>query len=209
MATLLARACETTLNRGLLRAYRRVDTDDRVVRGRIRWERQARRAAPLPIAVRYSVHDDDILENQLVREALRVMRHGRLTDPRASTAIDRLWRRMQHLTPLPDPVASLDRLTWTRQNHHYRPLLALATTILTNHSVDLGAGHVPVVSFTLRLYDVFEQFVRVALREASGLPASDFPTTKTRRLSLAEGGAVPLYPDLGVRIQDHGVSSET
>ncbi|WP_420733846.1 hypothetical protein [Brevibacterium luteolum] len=61
-AALFAKACEPLMVNGLLRDYRTVDVDSGVVRGKIRWGVQARRFAPVPIALRNDVHDDDIVE---------------------------------------------------------------------------------------------------------------------------------------------------
>jgi 5-methylcytosine-specific restriction enzyme subunit McrC len=65
---------------------------------------------------------------------------------------------------------------------------------------DIGSGAVAATGFTLRLFDVFERFVRVALRESAGLTTDEFPDSwRGGELTLAESGAVTLAPDLGVR----------
>ncbi|MEX5296119.1 hypothetical protein QYM41_12650 [Kocuria sp. CPCC 205268] len=201
MAALFVEACRRTLQRGLLRSYRTVEADLPMVKGRVRWNVQARRPAPLPIASRFQVHDDDIPENRILREALAVLRRGRLTDPALASGIDRLWRVLEHVQPLRDPLAALDMITWTRQNEHYRQVLGLARVVLESFMADVTGGSVSTVGFTLQLHDVFEKFVRTALREAAGLSLAEFPENwKGKGLSLAESGLVPLAPDLGVRI---------
>ncbi len=70
VAALFARSCERALGAGLLRSYRVVERDERLVRGRIRMNVQARRPVPVPIAVRYQVHDDDVIENHVLRAAV-------------------------------------------------------------------------------------------------------------------------------------------
>ena len=118
MAALFVAACHRTLQRGLLRSYRTVEADLPVVKGRVRWKVQARRPAPLPIASRFQVHDDDISENQILREALAVLRYGRLTDPALAASVGRLWRSLEHVRPLREPLSALNTITWTRQNEH-------------------------------------------------------------------------------------------
>ncbi|MFE7631581.1 McrC family protein [Kocuria sp. NPDC057446] len=201
MTALFVAACHRTLQRGLLRSYRTVDADLPMVKGRVRWNVQARRLAPLPVACRFQVHDDDITENRLLREAFGALRHSRLTDPALAAGVDRLWRSLEHVRPVREPLVALDAISWTRQNKHYRRILGLARVVLENSMADLAGGTVGTVGFTLRLHDVFEQFVRTALREAGGLTETEFPNSwRGRGLSLAESGQVPLAPDLGVRI---------
>lgn len=202
MAALFLRACRQLVAEGLLRSYRRVERDAPYVKGRIRWDRQARRHAPVPIAIRHDVHDDDIVENQILRAAAEVLRRGALGE-RSTYDVSRFWRLVEHTSTLRDPLAALDRMTWTRHNEHYRPVLGLARVILSGAMTDLVGGTQTVTGFTLVLHDVFESFVRRALQEVSGHRADDFPDSWSGRgLSLAEGGGLALKPDLGVR--SHG-----
>ncbi|PWF84028.1 hypothetical protein CIK52_13925 [Kocuria rosea] len=201
MAALFVAACRRTLQRGLLRSYRTVEANLPMVKGWVRWNVQARRPAPLPIASRFEVHDDDITENRILREALALLRHSRLTNPAFSAGVDRLWRSLEHARPLREPLAALDAVGWTRQNEHCRQVLGLARVVLENCMADLAGGAVGTVGFTLRLHDVLEQFVRTALREVAGCTEIEFPNSwRGRGLFLAESGQVPLVPDLGVRI---------
>lgn len=200
VAALFVAACDKTLAQGLYRHYRHVEADARSVRGRIRWERQARRLTPLPIAVRHSVHDDNVVENQVVRAALAVLRDSRLSDPHVASGIARLWRQFRDLDRLSDPLHHLDRIGWTRQNEHYRPLIRLTRLVLQNSMADLGAGNLATRGFTLSLPQVFEQFVRTALREQWELSDDELPDLPSRHLRLDEAGRVGLEPDLGVRI---------
>ncbi len=198
MTALFVRACERTLGQGLLRSYRTIEDDLPVVKGRIRWQQQARRPAPVPIAVRYAVHDDDIAENRVLRAAVARLRYLNRAGGSSTAGLERVWRQVRHLTPTRDPLALLDRVRWTRLNERYRPLLALARVILKGSMADVRAGAASVPGFTLHLFDVFERFVRTALREASGLPESDFPVGESG-LRLDEQHQVVLKPDLAVR----------
>lgn len=200
MAALLVRACDQVLAQGLLRSYRRIERDAPYVKGRIRWERQARRIAPIPLAIRHDVHDDDITENQILRAAVRaVMQAGLRAD--AARRVGHLWRLVEHVTPLHDPLVALDRMQWTRHNQHYRPILDLARVILAGSMSELAQGDVPVRGFTLVLHEVFERFVRRGLRAATGHSVSEFPDKWSGgSLTLATSGAVRLKPDLGIRI---------
>jgi 5-methylcytosine-specific restriction enzyme subunit McrC len=198
IAALFLTAYQRTVAQGLLRAYRTVESDETTIRGRIRWPRQARRPGPLPIAVRYQVHDDDIVENQILRTVVRQLRRQRITDPTIQAGLARAWQQLRDLTRTPATPSVIDRLTWTRHNAHYRPILNLARIILAASMPDLDVGAVPVVGFTLRLYDVFEQFVRTVLREAVDASLSDFPDNAAdHQLYLDTDRRIRLEPDLG------------
>lgn len=194
-ASLFISAYNRTTTQGLLRSYRTIDTEQTTIKGRICWQKQARRPAPLPIAVRYQIHDDDIIENQILRAAAVVLRRQRLTDPTTRTALVRIWQQLRDLTP-----RHVDRLPRTRHNAHYQPILKLARTIIEGSMADVAPGDLPVTGFTIRLHNVFEQFVRTALREATDTTHHQFPDNPAdHRLVLDDASRVRLEPDLGIR----------
>lgn len=202
MAALFAHTCDRVLARGLYRSYRRVEADAPAVRGRIRWQRQARRPGPLPIAVRYDVHDDDVLENQLVRAALAVLRSLPIRDPGTTAAIARRWRDFHELAVLPHPHLHVDKVAWNRQNEHYSPLIGLARIILEGSMGQIDPGAVPVPGFTVNMPQVFERFVRTVLREQSVFTPDEFPDDPHKHdLHLDTAGRVKLLPDLGVQVR--------
>jgi 5-methylcytosine-specific restriction enzyme subunit McrC len=198
LAALFAHAAERTLARGLHRSYRSIESDEPTIRGRIRWPVQARRAAPLPIGVRYQVHDDDTVENRILRAALVVLRQSPIRSARVRARVERLWRQVRHVTPVRDAEHLLRTVTYTRLNEGYRPLLGLAELILRDRMADVDTGGISASGFTVDMAEVFEDFVRVGLREAAGLSSHDFPDALGKRLHLGEGGAIPMTPDLGL-----------
>lgn len=206
LAALFVRTCDRVLARGLYRSYRTVEAEETALRGRVRWQRQARHPAPLPIALRYQVHDDDVLENQLVRAALAVLRTMRIRDAAAAAGIARLWRGFKDLAVLPQPRIEGSRVVWNRQNEHYRPLIGLARAILDATMAEVRVGEIPIPAFTLSMPRIFEQFVRTALRERSGYTVHQFPDQPRRHaLRLDTAAQVVLLPDLGIRLDDRWV----
>lgn len=199
MAALFTRACEPLVGRGLLRDYRAVDVDDRVVRGKVRWGVQSRRFVPVPVALRHDVHDDDIAENRVLRAACQVLRQGDLSRT-VSRDVAQLWNVLRELSPMPRPTDAADRLVWTRRNLHYRPAMELAGVVLRGDMADVVSGDVPVTGFTLLMHDVFERFVRVALRTHWGASDSEVPDSWSgKHLVLDRDGEVVLEPDIGWR----------
>ena len=137
IAALFLTAYHRTVAGGPLRAYRTVERDEPTIKGRIRWERQARRPGPLPVAVRYQLHDDDIIENQILRATIQVLRRQRISDHVVRSGLTRAWQQLRDLTDTQITPGHIDRLTWTRHNAHYQPLLLLARTILAGAMPDL------------------------------------------------------------------------
>lgn len=200
IAALFITAYQRTVAQGPLRAYRTVERNEPTIKGRIRWQRQARRPGPLPVAVRYQLHDDDIIENQILRATTQVLRRQGVTDPVVRSGLTRAWQQLRDLSDTHITPGHIDRLTWTRHNAHYQALLLLARTILAGAMPDLLAGAVPVVGFTLRLYDVFEKFVRSVLRDSLAATSTDFPDNPAdHQLVLDEDRRIRLLPDLGYR----------
>lgn len=200
VAAVFLSAYRRVVAQGLLRSYRRVDRWATAIRGRIRWPDQARQVKPPPIAVRHHVHDDDIVENQILRATVHVLRRQTTWSHAPRAGLATAWQQLRDLTPIPASPALIDRIAWTRHNAHYRPLLELSRT-LAGSMLDLHTGHVPITGFTLRLYDVFEQFVRTALRLAIGATHEQFPDrTSALGLHLDLDRRVPLNPDLGLRV---------
>ncbi|ASN19315.1 McrC family protein [Arthrobacter sp. YN] len=197
---LFVRACRTVTARGLLRSYRSTVSDLRYVKGRVRWPTQATRQQPIPIAVTYQVHDDDIVENQIIRETLKLLRATTSSNPSLALELHSVWLQFRDFAPLPDALATLTKLPWTRRNEHYRPVLELARIILENKLPNIDTGGVPVMGFTLKLPRVFESFVRACLRHYSGLSEHEFPDSWSKSLKLDEGNTVSLNPDLGIRV---------
>lgn len=112
---------------------------------------------------------------------------------------------LKRVRPLRDPLADLNTLSWTRQNEHYRQVLGLARVVLENSMADIGGGSVSTVGFNLRLHEVFERFMRTALREAAGHSLAEFPDSwKGKGLSLAHSGFVHVIPEFACGPADGG-----
>jgi 5-methylcytosine-specific restriction enzyme subunit McrC len=84
---------------------------------------------------------------------------------------------------------------FTRLNRHYQAAISLATLVLRSASLDLGTGGARGSALLIDMNEVFEQFVRNALRMALGIEVKRFPE-RAPFLRLDEAETVPLRPDL-------------
>ena len=183
------------IRRGLLQGYRREEEALHTVRGRIRFNEQVKRRfdIPLPIEVAYNEFTQDIEENRLLKTALHRLAH-------LPARSEQVRRSVLALRPAFNTVAlgmyrrGAPEVQYTRLNAHYRPAVELARLIIDNSSLELFHGDVSGASFLLDMNKVFEEFLYVALREALGLPESQW--RQGAGLTLDEGHLIRMNPDL-------------
>jgi 5-methylcytosine-specific restriction enzyme subunit McrC len=206
LAESLLRLARTALAQGVLQGYRTMDEALRTVRGRIRiGDQLARRPGQLlPIEVTYDEFTVDIVENQLLRTALRrMLAVPRLSD-RARSALGHLDGRLAGVAVL-TPGTPLPHWHESRVNARYAPALRLAELVLANLSAETGPGQLAMASFAVDMAVVFEQFVETALREAlAGYPGRTAGQYRTR-LDRPDGpGAVgiPMLVDVVHLVHD-------
>ena len=190
---------DRALQRGLLQGYRLEEDSLATVRGRIRFDEQVRRrygVAP-PIEVRFDEFDDDITENRLLKAAIGRLGRLRLRASRSRWELARLQGTFERVRLVEFDPGSLPEVRWTRLNSRYRPAVELAKLILRATSLELGHGTASANGFLVDMNKVFEDFAVVALREALGVTAYEFPQgARKRKLRLDVAEAVRLEPDI-------------
>ena len=199
VAALFTRLTDRAIRRGLLFGYHEVDADLHTVRGRIDLAEQLRRrpGLDLPLAVRYSEHDEDVLENRLLLSAALMMRGLPLRDGTTRRSLHRIIESLQTVSAHHYPTSRVPPVTWTRLNAHYQPAVELARLLLKLRSPDLRPGTTTTAALTFNMADLFEEFVRTALREALGTSTKLFPSgDDCPRISLDARGRIRLKPDL-------------
>ena len=190
---------EQALRRGLRQDYRVEEEALHAVRGRIAFAEQIRRrpGVSLPIEVSYDDFTEDIEENRLLHTAIHLL-------SRVSIRSERWRRELRGLRPAFAAVGigsyrsdAVPEVRYHRLNEHYRPAVELARLVIESSSFELRHGEVTASSFLLDMNDVFEKFLRVALRNALGLSEREWPSGKqNRRLTLDTEQEIRLEPDL-------------
>lgn len=196
---LFAEVTQAALRPGLLRGYRRQEDTITTVRGRVRMTDQmrTRTGLPFPIEVAYDEFTPDILENQILRSAVDVLGRLRLRHPNSHRSLARLHHQFNGISGLKVDGRSVPEPTWTRLNRHYRPVVSLARLILNSAGLEVLAGQSEARAIVIDMNKVFEDFIRVALREYLGLDANSFPVAcGSHRVYLDRDRTVPLEPDL-------------
>lgn len=201
IVALYLRHAEAAIARGLLHGYHREAAERYAIRGRIDLTTQIRRrpGIDLPIALRFHAHDEDITENRLVLAAARALSTLPLRDPALRRRLHRVIDTLADVTSVHFQPRDVPAVTWTRLNEHYRPAVELSRLLLRRSSPELAEGSTAATGLALDLSDVFEDFVRTALREALRVTPHRFPSGDTcPPIHLDERHRVRLKPDLSL-----------
>lgn len=199
MVPIFAHHLERALRRGVLQGYRTQEDALMAVRGRIRFDEQVRRrfGILLPVEVRFDDFTEDILENRLLKAALATLGRLRLRSDSSRQSL----RRFNHVLELVSPQAfepgHVPQVAYTRLNEHYRGAVEWARLVLRFAATEARHGKVLGTTVLFDMNDVFEDFVRVALREELGLSVREFPSgAECPSLFLDRARRVALEPDL-------------
>lgn len=199
LVPLFARLVADALRPGMLHDYRRTDESLTTIRGRIRVADQLARRTdmPLPVEISYDDFTPDVLENQLLRSATDVLRRMPTRAGSSQSAVFALHQQLNGISPAPLNAAQVPEPRWTRLNDRYRPAVSLARLILDRSGLAARAGEHTARAVLVDMNRLFEDFVRVALRERLRLSPTDFPAgAQTRQVTLDHEDAVHLAPDL-------------
>lgn len=192
-----ARTVETTLGRGVLRSYQAREEALTALRGRMDVAGQFKRAGVLtPIASKYDDFTEDIIENRVLRAAIRLALRVPRVDPTERQLLMRQLVSLETVEDVPVRASTVDTIQFTRLNQHYAPALGLARLVLANLALTDARGSVSASSFMINMNDLFQRFVTERLRRAlrSRLDVIDEPT-----VHLGLGRQVSMEPDLVFR----------
>jgi len=197
--------------RGPYRQYQIVEDELPVLKGKWRISEQLRRPdRQHAFAVIYDEFTADTLLNRVLRFVVeRLWRLTRDTENRRQLGVLRQW--MDGITVLSQiTVAEADRITLTRLNQHYEPLLNLARLFLDNSALQLAIGDHTTFAFVFDMNALFEAFVAnfirrhrdqilpVSLQKCELLPQT---SGATRHLARHQNHHVfRLKPDLAFRV---------
>lgn len=184
--------------RGLLKGYRLREDAINVVRGRWDVTRQLGRrpGVPLPLEVTYDDFTEDVIENRILRSALRrVLRFEGLSRVLRNQISSQLVT-FADVEVLPVGLETPSVII-TRQNAHYSTALLIARWILEAVSWAHSRGAERGSTFLVSVADVFEKFVGEALRSELQRHRLDV-VLQHRDWRLDVDGAVRLRPDIVV-----------
>jgi 5-methylcytosine-specific restriction enzyme subunit McrC len=192
-----ARTVETTLGRGVLRSYQAREESLIALRGRLDLVGQFVRAGVLtPVACAYDDFSEDVIENRVLRAAIRLAMRVPRVDPGERQRLMRQLVALEGVAEVAVRAETVDAIQVTRLNQHYAPALGLARLVLANLTLTDVRGSTSASSFMVDMNDLFQRFVTERLRrELRGrLDVIDEPT-----VHLGMGRQVAMQPDLVFR----------
>lgn len=199
IAGAFTRHAERVMQQGLVQGYHQLEESMLGVRGRVAIGRQlARRPGlPLPIEVTYDDYTVDVIENQLLAGAGRVLLRMPNLPPLLRTRLRRLEYRLIDVTPA-RPTPHTPDLAWTRLNERYRSATALARLILQNSTLEeRGDRNISGTAFLVDMNKVFEDIVGIGLRDA--LTGSGSTVELQRPIKLGAESSFGATPDIVIR----------
>ena len=201
LALALTRAARRAFSHGLLHGYLTREEAMYAVRGRIRFDEQARRrfGMPMPVEVRYDEFTDDITANQLVKAAVRQLGMMRLRSSEARSGLVWVAAVLENVSVVEFPAWNVPRVEFDRLNAHYKDVVALSRLFLQHFTNQLDRGAVRAPGFLVDMIKLFQEFVTAALREELGVAREQFGESRIATLDVpvtGQRGRVNLEPDL-------------
>ncbi len=196
LAAALLGAVKNATSRGLLKGYVPVEETGTVIRGRWDIARQlkARPGIPSPVELTYDDYTEDVLENRIVKAAVRAL-----------TRLEQLPRGIvRELGPLLSLFSEVSDLRadgpivlprQTRLNAHYQPALRLSKWIIDASSWAHAEGARGGSTFLLNVAKVYEDFVGSVLRSALKPKGFDVDL-QVSDWRLDADGQVGMRPDI-------------
>jgi 5-methylcytosine-specific restriction enzyme subunit McrC len=201
LAHALAFHGEAALRPTPLQGYVTHESAEQRLRGRVLFDRQLSRrpGIHLPVELRYDEYEVNIVENRVLKAALRIVeRH--LLDPALARRLAHLRFRLDGVEPWP-AGKSVPTFDFTRLNQRYRAALALARLILEQRSLEFPDQTHRGSAFLFNMNHVFEKYVEAELRRM--LEGIGGRVDGQRATYLDEADTVLMKPDVTWWFGDH------
>lgn len=197
MVAFFARTMETTLARGLVRSYRTVTESKIAMRGRLDFAAQARTPGLMsPVACTYDDFTENVLENQVLRAAVRRASRVPGIKPHDRQQLLRHLAALDGVADVPVTNETFDEIHITRLNQHYLPAIRLAHMLISNLTLSDAFGSTSASSFMLDMNDLFQRFVSERLRREL---RHKLEVIEEPPVYLGTGRRVSMRPDLVFR----------
>ena len=192
------RLTQNAISRGLLQGYSTREETSVAWRGRIRLADQVRVrfGLPIPVEVVYDEFTEDIEENRLLKTAIGLLWQMPISSFESRRDLGSLRAAFTSVSSGSYSPGMVPSVNYTRLNQRYRPAVELARLIIGSSLAEFSLRDKLGPSFLVDMDQVFENFLRTALRQTLRLSESEWPdrSSATRALHLEERGTVADEP---------------
>ena len=160
LSLILAKRINARIQKGLYRAYVKREERLSFVRGRIDLQKQMRRGWDPVVNCRFEEHTPDVVENQILFQALvTILRTGICSD-RTLPTIRKAYRGLKGIVSERSFVArDCVRHDYNRLNFDYRPSHSICRFILEHTGPTHKAGDRNMLPFLVDMNKLYEKFV--------------------------------------------------
>ena len=182
----------SSTRKGLISDYVNREDSLPVLKGRVDFSRQFKKSpgSIFPFEVMFDDFVEDVPENQILKEALRISLKFGLQDRKLRNQAQNLLFNFKDVTD----VSQLPSWNASRLNNHYWNALRIAELIISGNGFHENTGDVQINGFSIDMYKVFEDFIARQLIERISGENNLVATQKS--LSLDVGGTYREKPDL-------------
>ncbi|MWV38873.1 hypothetical protein [Natrialba sp. INN-245] len=191
------------LRQGIRRDYKRVQTLEQEVRGRLDVQRQIQRPTTVPtdFAVEYDAFTSDTVLNRAIHRATQIVT-SLVEDEHLSSKLSHQEKKLQQfVSPTHVSLEELNTIEITRLNAYYEDLLELTRLVLSRlFFEDLSYGDRQSFGLFINMNSIFEKAAERAFREAARDISSEWRVEGQANIRNIISGphAVTMKPDFVV-----------
>ena len=160
LSVILAKRINARIQKGLYRAYVKREERLSFVRGRIDLQKQVRRGWDPVVHCRFEEHTPDVIENQILFQALvTILRTGICSD-RTLPTIRKAYRGLKGVvSEMSFAARDCVRQDYNRLNFDYKPAHSICRFILEHTGPTHKAGDRNMLPFLVNMNSLYEKFV--------------------------------------------------
>jgi 5-methylcytosine-specific restriction enzyme subunit McrC len=158
-------ACERLLHEGLVKKYRKEESNLFALKGKLKFSQHIRRnlVHEERFFTEHALYDRNNIYNQILLKALQVIPKFTVS----AVIRDKLSRLLLDFPELPDVPVTADtfqKLTYDRKTERYKEAIEIAAMLLLNYRPDIRGGHNHVLAILFDMNDLWEEYFFRRLR---------------------------------------------
>lgn len=153
-------------NKGLVKCYRREDSNQNSLKGRVLWSKQVTLNCvhKEKFYVNHTTYDYEHTLNRILRKALEVIPEIVCSSSLRGRAVSSLFA-FPELKDIQPTAELFSQLQFDRKTDDYRMAISIAKLILLNYSPDLQQGKTDIFALMFNMYTLWEEYIYRVLKQ--------------------------------------------